>query len=116
MEAVRLGFVKLFVPFLFVSMPGLLMVGNGLDVTLSAVFATIGIVGLTIAFAGWFVRPMSAFERGALAVAALLVVWPTAVTSLDVLTVAMRLIGIAGLLALLIRLFVARPTPLESEV
>ncbi len=62
-EAVRLGFVKLFVPFLFVTMPGLLMIGTGLDITLSAVFAIIGVSGLTIAFAGWFVRPLSWPER-----------------------------------------------------
>jgi TRAP transporter 4TM/12TM fusion protein len=115
-EAVRLGFVKLFVPFLFVSMPGLLMVGNGLEVTLSAVFATIGITGLTIAFAGWFVRPMTRLERLGVAVAALLVVWPTAVTAVDVATVGLRLVGTVGLIALLIRLSATRVSALKSEV
>ncbi len=115
-EAVRLGFVKLFVPFLFVSMPGLLMVGNGLEVSLSAVFATIGITGLTIAFAGWFVRPMTRLERLGVAVAALLVVWPTAVTAVDVATVGLRLVGTVGLVALLIRLSATRVSALKSEV
>jgi TRAP transporter 4TM/12TM fusion protein len=111
MEAVRLGFVKLFVPFLFVSMPGLLMVGDGLAITLSAILATIGITGLTIAFAGWCARPMSWPERFALAAAALLVLWPTAVTATDPATLIMRLAGLAGLITLLFRLLVARPIP-----
>ena len=96
-EAVRLGFVKLLVPFLFATMPGLLMIGSGIEITLSALLATIGIVGLTIAFAGWLVRPLGAGERLVMTVASLMVLWPTAVMATDPITLLMRLIGIAGL-------------------
>ncbi|ESR22615.1 TRAP transporter permease [Lutibaculum baratangense] len=96
-ESVRLGFVKLLVPFLFVTMPGLLMIGSGAQIALSIVFGAVGVVGLTVAFAGWFVRPMGAAERGLMALASLLVLWPTDVASTDATSLAAR--G-AGLLAL----------------
>ncbi len=103
MESVRLGFVKLLVPFLFVTMPGLLMIGSGLQIALSVIFGAIGVIGLTIAFAGWFVRHMGGLERAAMAVASLLVLWPTDVTAADPATLAARAVGIAGLAALLYR-------------
>ncbi len=93
MESVRLGFVKLLVPFLFVTMPGLLTIGSGLEIALSAVLAGIGVVGLTIAFAGWLGRPLAGFERIAMAAASLLVLWPTAVTATDPATILARLLG-----------------------
>lgn len=96
-EAVRLGFVKLLVPFLFATMPGLLMIGSSFEITLSALLATIGIVGLTIAFAGWLVRPLGVGERLVMTVTSLMVLWPTAVTATDSVTLFMRLAGIAGL-------------------
>ena len=108
MEAVRLGFVKLLVPFLFATMPGLLMLGSGVEIALSATFATIGIVGLTIAFAGWFERPMSAVERIAITIASLLVLWPTSVLSTDLVTVVARGVGIAGLAFVLFRVIASR--------
>lgn len=100
-ESVRLGFVKLLVPFLFASMPGLLMVGTGLDVALSAALAAAGVVGLTIAFGGWFLSPIGAGERWLMAVAAGLVLWPTPVTATDPLTLAARATGLAVLGVLL---------------
>ena len=108
MEAVRLGFVKLLVPFLFATMPGLLMLGSGVEIALSATFATIGIVGLTIAFAGWFERPMSTVERIAITIASLLVLWPTSVLSTDLVTVVARGVGIAGLAFVLFRVIASR--------
>lgn len=96
-EAVRLGFVKLLVPFLFVTMPGLLMIGDVPEIVLSAVFALIGVAGLTVAFAGWLARALGAGERLGMAAAALLVIWPTAVTATDPLTLAARVVGLAVL-------------------
>ena len=96
-EAVRLGFVKLLVPFLFVTMPGLLMIGSPPEVVLSGILATIGVVGLTIAFAGWLARPLGSGERLMMAAAALLVIWPTAVTAADPVTLLARVLGCAVL-------------------
>src|SRR5690606_20416270 len=104
MEAVRLGFVKLLVPFLFVTMPGLLMIGNAPDIALAAFFAAIGVSGLTIAFAGWLARPLGLAERLLTALTALLVLWPTAVTATDSITLAARGAGMVGLAFLLYRM------------
>ena len=109
MEAVRLGFVKLLVPFLFATMPGLLMIGSGYEIAMSACLATIGIVGLTLAFAGWLGRPMSAAERLAVTLGSLLVLWPTAVTAADPATLAARLVGIVGLALVLFRIAGSQP-------
>jgi TRAP transporter 4TM/12TM fusion protein len=102
-EAVRLGFVKLLVPFLFVSMPGLLLIGTPAEIVLSTMIALIGTVSLSIAFAGWLVRPLRVGERLMMAVASLLVLWPTHVTADDPATLAARIIGIVGLAVLVYR-------------
>lgn len=102
-ESIRLGFVKLLVPFLFVSMPGLLMLGTAAEIALSALLAAAGVVALTVAFAGWFRSPMAGAERIALACAALLVLWPTPVSATDPVTLAARAIGLGGVLLILIR-------------
>ena len=116
-EAVRLGFVKLFVPFLFATMPGLLMVGTGVEIALSTILATFGIVGLTIAFAGWLVRPMTAFERLAIALGSLMALWPQPVMATDPVTLAVRLTGVALLGLLLLRLGTApgRPATIDQK-
>lgn len=110
-EAIRLGFVKLLVPFLFVTMPGLLMLGSGVQIALSAVLAVVALSALTVAFAGWFLRPLSGAERGAMVVSAALVLWPTAVTATDPITLAARLIGLAGLALIFRRAMATRAIP-----
>jgi TRAP transporter 4TM/12TM fusion protein len=99
-EAVRLGFVKLLVPFLFVTMPGLLMIGDLGTITVTAAIAAIGIAGLAVAFSGWLARPLSAVERLAFVVASLIVLapWPIA---LDLENLIARAVGVAGLFALI---------------
>nr|WP_226898273.1 TRAP transporter fused permease subunit [Mangrovicoccus algicola] len=102
-ESIRLGFVKLLVPFLFVTMPGLLMLGSLPEIVLAILFATIGTVALTIAMAGWFRSPMAPLERLGLAAGALLTLWPAAVTATDPVTLAARAIGLGAVALLLIR-------------
>ncbi|MCJ8520898.1 TRAP transporter 4TM/12TM fusion protein [Pseudorhizobium tarimense] len=101
MESIRLGFVKLLVPFLFVTMPGILMIGSGAEITLAIILATVAVATLTIAFAGWLQRPLAWMERGAFVLAAVLIAWPTPVTAVDPITVCARGGGllIAGILA-----------------
>ncbi len=108
-ESIRLGFVKLLVPFLFVTMPGLLMLGDGVQIALAIVFATIGLVALSTAFSAWLVRPMTGVERIVMVVGALLVLWPTPVDAFDVVTLAARAAGLAILAAVTWRLFAATP-------
>ncbi|MCW1932221.1 TRAP transporter permease [Pararhodobacter zhoushanensis] len=94
-EAVRLGFVKLLVPFLFATMPGLLMVGTATEITLSAAMAAVGVSGLTLAFGGWFLATLSGVERLGLAVGSALVIWPSPVTDSEPQIIAARLVGLA---------------------
>ena len=110
-DAIRLGFVKLLVPFLFVTMPGILMLGTPVQIVLAIVFATIAVGVLSIAFSGWLVRPMSWIERGCLTVGALLVCWPNPVDATDPVTLIARAVGLALCAATLFRLFSATPRP-----
>ncbi|MFD1794973.1 TRAP transporter fused permease subunit [Paracoccus aurantiacus] len=112
-EAIRLGFVKLLVPFLFVTMPGLLMLGSGAQIVLSMLLSLAGLSALTVAFAGWLWRPLRMGERLLLAVCAMLVLWPTDVTATDTVTLIARLAGLAGLAVLLRRASSAPPRQTE---
>ena len=102
-EAVRLGFVKLLVPFLFATMPGLLMVGSGGEIVASAALATAGIAGLTLAFGGWFLAPIPGLWRLAALVGAALVLWPAPVLSVEPLVLAVRCVGLVLLGAMVWR-------------
>jgi TRAP-type uncharacterized transport system fused permease subunit len=101
-EAVRLGFVKLLVPFLFVSMQGLLMIGSAETIVATAVVSAIGVGGLSIAFAGWLGVPLPMTRRLAIGGAALMVLVPIPVT-FDALNLAVRLAGCIVLALLILR-------------
>jgi TRAP transporter 4TM/12TM fusion protein len=98
--AIRLGFVKLLVPFLFVTMPGLLMIGTVPAIALTAGLAGIGLVGLSVAFAGWLARPLSWPERLGVIVFSLLVLVPVSPLSVELWNVGPRAIGLVGLAVL----------------
>lgn len=103
-ESIRLGFVKLLVPFAFVTMPGLLMIGTGVEITISIILTTIATAGISIAFAGWLVRPLTGLERLAFLAGSLLVMWPTPVASTDALTLGARILGLAILVVATFRI------------
>ncbi|WP_445678749.1 TRAP transporter permease [Radicibacter daui] len=103
MEAVRLGFVKLLVPFLFMTMPGLLMIGTPLQIALAIILATVAVSGLSIGFAGWFARPLMVVERVVFCAGACLVAWPAPVDDGSALTLIARAAGLAILVLGLLR-------------
>lgn len=111
LAAVRLGFVKLLVPFLFATMPALLMVGTAAEIAIATALASVGTVGLTVAFAGWCGRRTTWPERLLLALASLLVVWPTPVASTDAVTLAARAAGLLLIAYIALRLTGAQPRP-----
>ena len=118
-EAVRLGFVKLLVPFLFVTMPGLLLIGSPFEIVLSVVLAGLAVIALTIGFAGWLVRPLSWPERSAIFVCCLMLVWPTPVADADILAMLIRLAGLIGLAGVIFRIVgpgAHLATSIEKEV
>lgn len=110
-DAIRLGFVKLLVPFLFVTMPGILMLGTSLQIVLGIVFAIVAVATLTMAFAGWMVRPMIWTERGILILGALLVCWPTPVDAADPVTLIARAVGVVLCAGTIFRLSTSAPRP-----
>lgn len=101
-EAIRLGFVKLVVPFLFVYSPGILLLGSTTTIVGDIAFAVIGICGLATAFSGWFSRPLSGIERLLICLASLAALMPSA--AMDVLGSAViygiRVAGVLGLAGL----------------
>ncbi|REG83714.1 TRAP transporter permease [Marinomonas pollencensis] len=52
-ESMRLGFVKLLVPFLFVTMPGILLIGSTSSIIAAITFATLATAAMSIGFSGW---------------------------------------------------------------
>lgn len=104
MESIRLGFVKLFVPFLFVTMPGILMIGTPEEIILGMALATAVVVTLTLSFAGWLGRPMTHVERLVLIVGSGLLAWPSVVTAMDATTLAARLTGALSIAVVLARI------------
>ncbi|MHB2263992.1 TRAP transporter permease [Aliihoeflea sp. PC F10.4] len=116
-ESIRLGFVKLLVPFLFVTMPGLLFRDDIANIWLAVPLATIGLTGLSVAFAGWLVRPMTWADRGAFAIGSLLVLWPTPVDAFDPVTLIARIAGLAILAVMTMRLMSSdyKPDPAAAR-
>jgi TRAP-type uncharacterized transport system fused permease subunit len=83
--AFRLGIGKVLIPFVFVFSPSLLIVVEGFSLNaflLAFTGATLGITALSAAFSGYLIRPLRAFERPLLAVAAILMVAPELTTTL----------------------------------
>ncbi len=80
--AVRLGFVKLVVPFLFVYNPVLLLVGPWLEVVQAAVTAAIGVFSLSYAFDGWLWGALGPWRRALFLVAGVTLIVPELYTDL----------------------------------
>jgi TRAP transporter 4TM/12TM fusion protein len=52
-KAMRLGFVRLLVPFLFVTMPGILLIGSASSIVLAITATTVATISMSIGFSGW---------------------------------------------------------------
>jgi TRAP transporter 4TM/12TM fusion protein len=115
-ESIRLGFVKLLVPFLFVTMPGILMLGDGISIILSIILATVVISALTISFAGWLGRPMRLMERMALILGSALLAWPSPVSAIDTLTLGARFVGAVLIAGTLVRIARSAMRPAGAPV
>ena len=116
-ESIRLCFVKLLVPFLFVTMPGLLLRDEVFNIWLAIPLATIGLTGLSVAFAGWLVRPMGWLDRAVVAAGSLLVLWPSPVDAHDLTTLLARAAGLVILVVMTMRLMSStyRPDPAAAR-
>ncbi len=106
-ESIRLGFVKLLVPFLFVGMPGLLLIGDSINTVLAVLFSFPAAFAVTVAFAGWLGRSLLSWERLLLILAAIGIAWPAQAS--DFSTVVLLLRG-AGFVALLVTIILVART------
>lgn len=57
-ESIRLGFVKVVAPFLFVYAPELLLIGTPVNIALATIAAFAGTFAAGTAMTGWFIRPL----------------------------------------------------------
>ena len=71
-ESIRLGFVKIVAPFLFVYAPELLLIGTPTGIVLATLAAFAGIFAAGTAMTGWMIRHLGAASRGGFALVALL--------------------------------------------
>ena len=94
-EAIRLGFVKLVIPFVFIYSPGLLLIGSPASIALQTVAAVIGVSALATAFTGWLFVPLGVIARAMLVAGAALLLWPTSMPDYEPLSLAIRLAGLA---------------------
>ena len=99
-ESMRLGFVKLLVPFLFVTMPGVLLIGDSLSITMAIFLATLATISMSIGFSGWLGAPLTMVQRGGFIVAALLIAWPEAAADFSTSVITLRVLGMGLLIAL----------------
>jgi len=62
-ESMRFGWTAYIVPFLFVFSPGLLLIGDPIEVTVAVTTAVIGVYAISAAFVGWFHGPAGPTRR-----------------------------------------------------
>ncbi len=98
-ESIRLGFVKVVAPFMFVYAPQLLMIGGPVEITLVTLAAFASTFAVGTAFTGWLRRPLAVFERLLLVGAAVALMVPV---SGDQMASAALLLKAAGLIVILL--------------
>ncbi|MGO2354406.1 MAG: TRAP transporter permease [Marinomonas foliarum] len=102
-ESMRLGFVKLLVPFLFVTMPGILLIGTTASVIAAISFAALATASMSIGFSGWLRENLSWVTRLLYVVAAVLIAWPAAATDTSLFVVSARVLGVIVFAVLLVK-------------
>lgn len=95
-SAVRFGWIAYTVPVLFILSPSLLMIGDPASITLAVVTAIAGIWLVSMALAGYFMRPLPVLARIVLAVAGLSALVPAgAFPGAELTDIAGVLVGLA---------------------
>ena len=80
--AVRLAIAGFLLPYVFVYNPVLLLEGNTSSIVFAIITALLGCYALAAAFEGWLIRKVNLVGRLALGVAALLSIWPGAISDI----------------------------------
>nr|WP_320144956.1 TRAP transporter fused permease subunit [uncultured Cohaesibacter sp.] len=94
-EAIRLGFVSVVAPFMFVYAPELLLIGSPIDIIIAVIAAFASVFALGTAFAGWIGRMLVPLERLILIVAGIALIAPFGAAQTDLASLGAKLIGAA---------------------
>ncbi len=109
-EAMRLGFVKLLVPFLFVTMPGILLIGSPVNIITAIILTTLATTSMSIGFSGWLKENLSFAIRGLFIIAAIFIAWPVTVSDTSFVVLAAHSLGCVTFIMLCIRAYKGKPT------
>ncbi|MEJ8472958.1 TRAP transporter permease [Roseibium algae] len=104
-EAMRLGFVKVVAPFLFVYAPELLLIGSPLEVCLATYAAFAGVFAAGTAMTGWCIQPLGHIERVAFWLSAACFTYSLILAQLAPLGLAAKVLGTVFLVFSLWRLW-----------
>lgn len=107
-EAMRLGFVKILIPFLFVTMPGILLIGTVESIVVAILLATLATVSMSIGFTGWLGRRLTKFEKVGFLLAGVMIAWPEPAASLETTVLLLRACGLLVLVGLIVGLNVSK--------
>ena len=94
-EAIRLGFVSVVAPFMFVYAPELLLIGSPLEIVIAVIAAFAAVFALGTSFAGWIGRPLTLIERLVLIVAGFALIAPFGAAQTDLASLGAKLVGAA---------------------
>ncbi|WP_210200398.1 TRAP transporter permease [Cohaesibacter celericrescens] len=94
-EAIRLGFVSVIAPFMFVYAPELLLIGSPVQIVIATCGAFAAVFALGTAFTGWIGRPLDFVERVALVLGAIALIGPFGALQTDLLSLGAKAIGLA---------------------
>ena len=92
-EAIRLGFVSVVAPFMFVYAPELLLIGTPVECVIAVIGAFGAVFALGTSFTGWIGRNLAMFERLILIVAAFAMIGPIGAHQTDLLSIGAKAVG-----------------------
>jgi TRAP transporter 4TM/12TM fusion protein len=92
-EAIRLGFVSIVAPFMFVYAPELLLIGTPVQIVIATIGAFAAVFALGVSFTGWIGRRLIIIERLALVASSIFLIGPFGDAQTDFVSLGAKLIG-----------------------
>ncbi len=94
-EAMRLGFVSIVAPFMFVYTPELLLIGTPVQIVIATIGAFAAVFALGASFTGWIGRKLMVIERIGLIVSSIFLIGPFSDVQTDLASLGAKVIGAA---------------------
>jgi TRAP transporter 4TM/12TM fusion protein len=97
-QAMKLGWVAYIIPFMFVLSPTLILKGDPMHIAINIATASFGVYIISVAFAGYFVRPLTRAKQALMLLAGIMTVFPdSAIGAGGVIDATGALLGLAVL-------------------